>query len=87
MDLGVTPMKYYESHFLQNAKKMKEQIIQYNNLSAQEMRLDEGRKAWDIGFCENWILNVLDYMVINTVSCAMWNDRIHQMQNKLVQSL
>ena len=21
MDLGVTPMKYYESHFLQNAKK------------------------------------------------------------------
>ena len=66
---------------------MKEQIIQYNNLSAQEMRLDEGRSAWDIGFCENWILNVLDYMVINTVSCAMWNDRIHQMQNKLVQSL
>ena len=45
MDLGVTPMKYYQSHFLQNAKKMKEQIIQYNNLSAQEMRLDEGRKA------------------------------------------
>lgn len=55
---------------------MKEQIIQYNNLSAQEMKLDEGRKAWDIGFCENWILNVLDYMVINTVSCAMWNSRI-----------
>ena len=87
MDLGVTPMKYYQSHFLQNAKKTKEQIIQYNNLSAQEMRLDVGRVAWDIGFCENWILNVLDYMVINTVSCAMWNDRIHQMQNKLVQSL
>jgi len=26
-------------------QKMKEQIIQYNNLSAQEMKLDEGRKA------------------------------------------
>ena len=61
---------------------MEKQIIQYNNLSAQEMRLDKGRKAWDIGFCENWILNVLDYMLINTVSCAMWNNRIHPMQNK-----
>ena len=53
MDLGVTPMKYYENHFLHNAKETKKQIIQYNNLSAQEMRLDEGRVARDIDFCGN----------------------------------